>query len=125
MYCSILQNWVTLQSTVVSDNYIANTIGNSWDIFTYSRWNWTRSITVTKTPILHKKNVGLLPNLIKWIWELAVWTLYWMHKDNVFYWWIITWTTETVETGNITLWNAVGFLEINYNGQTVKVPYYK
>jgi len=45
-------------------------------------------------------------------------------KDNVYIWGIVTDTATNVNTGEITLGNAVGFLEVNYNWQIVKVPYY-
>ena len=68
--------------------------------------------------------VGGTPKQIKAIWEFIVVHLYGNNDKGVFKGGIITWTTESVETGSITLWNAVWFLEINYNGQIVKVPYY-
>lgn len=63
------------------------------------------------------------PADVKEIWEQTSINIYWVH-DWIFRGWIIRQTTSTATTWAITLWNAVWFLEINFNWQIVKVPYY-
>lgn len=53
---------------------------------------------------------------IRSIWDLWKITIFWV-KDNEFYLWE---TTNTVVTGDVTLWNAVGFIKI----WDYKIPYY-
>lgn len=68
--------------------------------------------------------VGGTPKQIKAIWEFIVVHLYGNNDKGVYKGGIITGTTNSVTTGSITLWNAVGYLEVNYNWNIVKIPYY-
>ncbi len=65
------------------------------------------------------------PDEVKNIWETTEVIIYGTNKDWVYIWGVIVWETTDIKTGSITLWNAVWFLEINYNWEIVKVPYYK
>jgi len=105
---------------------------NKWDIINVTaQWfnsSYKLSLKTLYADIRYMENlnvwVGGTPKQIKTIWEFIVVHLYGNNDKGVYKGGIITWTTESVETGSITLWNAVWFLEINYNGQIVKVPYY-
>jgi len=64
------------------------------------------------------------PDEVKNIWETTEVIIYGTNKDWVYIWGVIVWETNDIKTWSITLWNAVWFLEINYNWEIVKVPYY-
>lgn len=67
--------------------------------------------------------VGFTPKEKKSIWVFLTWIIFWK-EDKHFKGGIITWESTSVITGAITLWNAVGFLEVNNNGKVVKIPYF-
>lgn len=69
-------------------------------------------------------NTECTPKIIKQLWDFITCFTYWIDTDWVFKWWIINGESTTATAWNITLWNAVWFLEINYNWEIVKVPYY-
>lgn len=74
--------------------------------------------------IPHGDTFPVFPREIVEIWWQATTTLFGRDVSWKFVWWIITWFSSSVTTWSITLWNAVGYLEINYNWTIVKVPYY-
>ena len=75
------------------------------------------------TPLASVSMIPLTPKTIENIGDLIYLTLYGRDGEK-YYGGIITGTTNSVTTGGITPWNFVGYLEINYNGSIVKVPYY-
>lgn len=99
--------------------------GESIYIYPYIAWAQWASIYVYTS---YTYNYTVSGDLIKssdvmWqalkynsIWNLGAITIFWM-KDNEFYLWE---TTNTVVTGDVTLWNAVGFINI----WGYKIPYY-
>ena len=101
------------------------------DTLTFSHWGVTIiasqliiNYTVSYAPIPVVKYY-LDPLELKTLWELAKTFLYWIDpKDNIYKWGIILWNSSSATTGSITLWNAVGFLVVNYNWNLVKIPYY-
>lgn len=102
----------------------------AWDILYWyadhwSYWSWNVSnmkLYSEKSPL---ESVPLRPVEVKNIGEIWYWVSYWNYpRDNKFYWWIIIWTNQKATTWNITLWNAVGFITVNLNGEIVKIPYY-
>jgi hypothetical protein len=107
---SILLEWINAGDTITLSVY------TTWDII---RYNWCRC---TYKKGAHQ--IPLEPRDSVELWETCHAMSYWNSLDNTFKWWIIVWSSASATTGEITLWNAVGFLEINYNGQIVKVPYY-
>ena len=50
-------------------------------------------------------------------------TIYWM-DDWVYKWWIMLEKSSSANTWEITLWNAVGYISVNFNGEIIKIPYY-
>jgi len=112
-------------------SYTRDAFAPAWSsVGLYIRSNWSFTAWIQNTNVdLVKYSSSINP--INWkvskllnIWDLWVINIYWKSDDWKYYWWIITWTTDTVETGEITLWNAVGYLEVNYNWNIVKIPYY-
>lgn len=133
-------DWVNVWNftKTIPNNQLSYTYSYTRDAFVpawssvglYIRSNWSFTAWIQDTNVdLVKYSSSINPinwkvsNLIN-IWDLWVINIYWKSDDWKYYWWIITWTTDTVETGEITLWNAVGYLEVNYNWNIVKIPYY-
>lgn len=102
----------------------STTIKLKWE--TWNTGGYLEDITISKivAVIPRTSNIGAIPREIEELWDLWTWTLYWNHIDWSYHGWIITWTTESATTWSVSLWNAVWYLEINYNWQIVKVPYY-
>lgn len=69
------------------------------------------------------KPIQLAPTVVKDIWIIWVWTSFW-EVNNEFKGWQFIWETTDVVTGSKALWNAVGYLVVNYNWNALKIPYY-
>lgn len=84
-----------------------------------------KNIYITKSyPNFEKsKGINWIPKTINIIGTQWIIIIYGLNKDG-YYGGIITWTSEEAYTGAIAPWNFVGYLEVNYNGSIVKVPYY-
>lgn len=65
----------------------------------------------------------IYPKDLKSLWELCIGTIYWIH-NNEFKGGIIRSTTNSITTWAISPWNFVWYLEVNYNWNIVKIPYY-
>ena len=83
-------------------------------------WLYISSLPADKT---ESYNVAIYPNNIVEIWALWVGVIYW-NLNWKFLWGIIRDKTTTATTGSIAPGNFVGYLEVNYNGSIVKIPYY-
>jgi len=83
------------------------------------------SATVSVPVILKKTWIPKWkPRAVESIWSYWYITTYWMHIDDIYYWWIMIWTSSSATTWSITLWNAVWYITVNLNGETLKIPYY-
>lgn len=91
--------------------------------YTIEAWIMKTTITLTPTQIQTNYSCKIYPTEIKWIWEKTSGVIYGNYNDN-YIGGIIRNTTKTATAGSITLGNCVGFLELNYNGKIVKIPYY-
>ena len=102
----------------------------AWDVLYWIATHWSYwSWSVTNMKLYSEKSplesIPLRPSEIFSIWQMWYWTSYWTFSgDNKFYGWIMLWTNEKATTWNITLWNAVGYITVNLNGEIVKIPYY-
>lgn len=102
-----------------------------WDVFTmkatrYQPW-WSmavRAATSNMLVITTWSDIELRPSIIREIWTVWVATSY-GKVNGVFKWGQFVGTTTSVTTGTIALWNAVGYLEVNYLWEIYKIPYYK
>ena len=72
---------------------------------------------------LDLNNVYLTPKDVKSLWETTIALLYWNYNWE-FNWWIFLWKSSTATTWSITLWNAVWYITVNFNGEIIKIPYY-
>lgn len=64
------------------------------------------------------------PRELKGLGQFIWWTLAGKHTDGTYYWWYMVWKSTSATVGNVTLWNAVGYITVNLNGEIVKIPYY-
>ena len=76
------------------------------------------------TVVTSWSDIELRPSIIREIWTVWVATSY-GKVNGVFKWGQFVGTTTSVTTGTIALWNAVGYLEVNYLWEIYKIPYYK
>ncbi len=98
--------------------------GDTVYIYPYLSWAAYSNINIKRYTYTYTSDVEIYKaSNIVWhplrdylIWDLWVITIFWL-KDNEFYLWE---TTNTVITGDVTLWNAVGFINI----WGYKIPYY-
>lgn len=67
--------------------------------------------------------IRLTPTTIKEIWNIWTATAFWEVNWN-FKGWQFIWETTDIITWDIALWNAVGYLVVNYNWNALKIPYY-
>lgn len=67
--------------------------------------------------------IRLTPTMLKPIWQIAPATSFWEVNWN-FKGWQFIWETTDIITWDIALWNAVGYLVVNYNWNALKIPYY-
>ena len=128
----IKKNWTTM--TTLYDQYswakwaYSYTFNaNAWDVITIV-FTWETHNATYYSSILsispNSRGLKVMPKSVKEIWELGDNTLFWKHIDNKFYGWIMLGTVNSATTGNITLWNAVWFIEVNFNWELLKIPYY-
>ena len=68
-------------------------------------------------------DIPLKPTEVKNIGTIWIWTSFW-EVNNEFKGWQFIWETTEVITWDITLWNAMGYLVVNYKGNALKIPYY-
>lgn len=114
--------------------YSQNTTGSftlksvkKWDIIKIvgttaaNAQSWIENVVVKQIEGL---KIQLRPYSIKPIWNIWVATSFWM-INWLFKWGQFVGTNTSVTTGTITLWNAVGYLEVNYLWEIYKIPYYK
>lgn len=72
----------------------------------------------------HWEQFPVYPREIREIWKQASTTLYWRDINWNYKGWIMLWTSSTATTGSVTLWNAVWYITVSLNWETVKIPYY-
>ena len=96
--------------------------------YRWSYWNgWGRNFAVELYryyDLPHGEQFPVYPREEKEIWQQATTTLYGRDVDGWYKGWIMLWTSTTANTWSITLWNAVWYITVSLNGQTLKVPYY-
>lgn len=118
-------NWNT--ATIL--NYMSDTKYPSWSSVsvTCTVTAWTYYINNTKiyqvTYINSKNFISWIPYKKRDIGEMTSMFIYGNYNGE-YKGWIITGTTNEVETGSITLWNAVWFITVMFNGELIKIPYY-
>lgn len=74
------------------------------------KWEW-----FSKLPIYISE--------VKGIGEFITGKIYWK-IDKEYIGWIMLKKDTTATTWNISLWNAVGYITINFNWEVLKIPYY-
>lgn len=118
-------NLTIMEFTSETEYPAGTTVSVKYSRNTTTTTTYIKGLTITTNPVTEtiKYQAVIYPKEVKAIWELWVWTIYWIYNGE-FKWWVIKWVSQSVETWAITLWNAVWFLEINYNWKTVKIPYY-
>jgi len=108
-------------SDVQAWEVITLTCNASWEYYgSYASW-WAEYSLVGQSWGNIERN--LIPTEIVEIWKQACPTTYgrlpnWKRYGE------ITWDTTTVQTWNISLGNAVGFITMEYNWYVLKIPYY-
>jgi len=113
-------------------NYTSTDIYPSWTTITIKirAWYSTKSITtkwiyIETIPEWYTLNqIAIYPKEIKNLWNLVIGTIYGSYNDNKYIWGIMLNKATTATTGSVTLWNAVGFITVDYNGEILKIPYY-
>lgn len=101
-----------------------------WDVLHWytrhgSTWSWNASNMKLYSEKSPQNAIPLKPIEVKNIWEVWYWTSYGIHSgDGIFYWGYMIKKTNGATTWNITLWNAVWFIEVNFNWEIIKIPYY-
>lgn len=113
-------------------NYTSTDIYPSWTTITIKirAWYSTKTITtkwiyIETIPEWYTLNqIAIYPKEIKNLWNLVIGTIYGNYNDNKYVWGIMLNKATTATTGSITLWNAVGFITVDYNGEIIKIPYY-
>ena len=102
----------------------------SWWLYNSSSYRFQWKITQSSVTNTVKRNTNynytpkLKPRALKDIWWIWVTTSYWEHIDNSFVWMFVIWETTNIYTWDITLWNAVGYIEVKVNWKKIKLPYY-
>lgn len=76
------------------------------------------------TKASNDKKIYIIPTIIKNLWESVSWIIFWLNSNWNFMWWFMYWLSGSATTWNITLWNAVWYITVNFNWQIVKIPYY-
>ena len=135
-WMGIMKNWTVLVSSA-SNNYWRrcevryNGTLTAGDVITVQHGGvpiWAAEITINYTKTFMVKPVTKIywyPIETKNIWEIGKATIQGIHpNDNNYKWGVILKTDTAATTGSITLWNAVGFLVVNFNWNLVKIPYY-
>ena len=129
VYIPPLANWHVVtnrpNNTIIYDNdfYPLSNVNVEFCV----RPNGTNSVSVQYDITISANrldNIHFTPSDVKEIWELTTWVIYWIDSDDIYKGGIIIGESTTATTGSITLGNAVGYLEVYYNGEVVKVPYY-
>lgn len=85
----------------------------------YTTFNYWKATLMNTNPI-----VRWLPNEVVSIWEKWAFTLYWEHINDTFYGGVMQEKSTEATTWSITLWNAVWFITVVFNGEIIKIPYY-
>lgn len=132
-------NWETIYSyehqwswKIEPFEYISPKL-NAWDTFEVWIWSyWTSTTSGFYTPtyvdisdIIVEPFVKGYPQKIDSLWEFSTITLYGNHTlDNVFKWWIMLEKSNSANSWEITLPNAVWYIKVFFNGEYIKIPYY-
>ena len=91
-------------------------------------WDGTTAINGFNADVyIYKMRIPVLkitPYDIKALWAVAICFLYWIDSDGVYKGGLMVEKSTTHTTGSISLWNAVGFISINFNWEILKIPYY-
>lgn len=102
---------------------------NKWDTIElradWSSWNYTATHKNSKLRMSPQSSWNILrPIFLKEIWQIISCTLYWNHIDWKYYGWIMIEETTTAYTGQISPWNFVWYIRVNFNWKMVRIPYY-
>lgn len=127
-------SWTQIQSSINvlpyswSENTRETTINNieAWyylSCYTNKWWTYTTTITWPNVISKDKWAVWWYPTEISDIWNKIFITLYW-NNNWEYVWWIITWKSNSVLVWNITPWNFVWYIKVNFNWEIIKIPYY-
>ena len=116
-YSGRIQRTTTINSVKAWDviTIVVDSLGSQYEATHYSS-------TFEMAPV--SKGLKVMPKSVKEIGDLGDNTLFWKHIDNKFYGWIMLGKVNSATTGSVTLWNAVWFIEVNFNWELLKIPYY-
>lgn len=109
---------------------------NAWDKITVKIYTWynngsyynkitANSGSITCPINLVKTGYRDMPREIKNIWDFTTCTLYGIHTDGVYYGGVMLEKTTTITAGSISPSNFVWYIKVNFNGEIIKIPYYK
>ena len=137
----IYVNWETVvhQSLNKGDSNV--TVNTSFTCFTWDVVSFTMTassnstyadvaqntniVQTTKYVFVPQNAIRIIPQEMKNLWELWMWTLYWKNpSDWVFYGWIMLDKDTVATTWDIAPWNFVWYIKVNLNWEIVKIPYY-
>lgn len=101
----------------------------AWKVITFTiasrgSW-WNATYSYSKVELYKWEEVWWLPKSVRTIWNNWYITLLGKHIDDKFLWWIMLGKDTVAGNWDIVLWNAVGYISVNFNWEVIKIPYYK
>jgi len=89
--------------------------------------SWTAQCNAPKlyfTPVDNANWPHIIINTVKNLWEFLTGIIYGRSYDNDYIGGIMLGKENNATTGSITLWNAVWYIKVRFNGEYIKIPYY-
>lgn len=117
------QTWTVTVPANWSVSLVVKPYNSGWPV----KLSEEQILYTTPYKIKKKENVNIVwfakENNVQ-IWKRLSMITFWEHSTWIKGYLKEQTTSNTAETGYITLWNAVGFINYDLNGTIVKIPYY-